>query len=272
MGLVFSPVLFCCCTLLVHLLLFELLTLRLDLLQIQTTPSFLLQTEDIIDYVFTHKLLILEAVTHASYQGLGINQSYQRLEFLGDSILDNIVTTSAFRHEPPIPVHRLHLIRTALVNGNFLGYLCMLLSTSVARTETKATGPKTFETFTSETTFALWQVMRHSNTAISIDQRACLSRFNELKDDIATALREGQYYPWMLLARLEPPKLFSDMIESIVAAIWIDSHGSWDTATAFLERLGLMSYLRRVLQSENLALLHPKEELGKSLRQSYCAR
>ncbi len=235
-------------------------------LQIQTVPSFLLPTEKIIKYTFTRKLLILEAVTHASYQGLGNTQSYQRLEFLGDSILDNIVTTTAFQHNPPILVHRLHLIRTALVNGHFLGYLCMRLSTLLTRTETKPTGPKTFETFISETPFALWQVMRHSNTAISVDQRACLARFNDLNDDIAAALDQGLHYPWTLLARLEPPKLFSDMVESIVAAIWIDSHGSWAESTGFLERLGLMSYLRRVLQSEDLALLHPKEELGEAVQ------
>ena len=228
-----------------------------------TTPPLLLQTENLIGYAFNCKSLILQAITHASYRGLGNNQSYQRLEFLGDSILDNIVTTTAFHHEPPIAVHRLHLIRTALVNGHFLGYLCTRLSISVPRTETRVTGPKSIESFTAETSFALWQVMRHSNTSFTSDQGACLARYNELKDGIATALYEGNQYPWTLLARLEPPKPLSDIIESIVAAIWIDSCGSLATCTAFLERLGLIPYLQRVLESEDLALLHPKEELGE---------
>ena len=39
--------------------------------------------------------------------------------------------------------------------------------------------------------------------------------------------------------------------------------GSWAESTAFLERLGLIRYLKRVLETKDLALLHPKEELGK---------
>ena len=105
--------------------------------------------------------------------------------------------------------------------------------------------------------------MRHHNPAITVDQGACLARYHEVQDGITTALHKEDHYPWTLLARLEPPKLFSDMIESIVAAIWIDSRGSLAACTAFLERLGLIPYLRRVLESEDLALLHPKEELGK---------
>ena len=80
--------------------------------------------------------------------------------------------------------------------------------------------------------------MRHSNPAISKDQSACLARFNELKNDIAAALEGGHSYPWTLLARLEPPKLFSDMIESIVAAIWIDSHGVVGRIYGFSRALG----------------------------------
>ena len=227
-----------------------------------TTPRLLVPTEQLIGYDFNCKCILLQAITHASYRGLGNAESYKRLEFLGDSILDNIVTTAAFHHVPTIPVYRLHLIRTALVNGHFLGYLCMHLSLNLPRTETRVTGPTTFESFTSETSFVLWQVMRHSNTSITADQGACLSRYDELKGDIDITLYEGNRYPWTLLARLGPPKLFSDMIESIVAAIWIDSRGSLAACTAFLERLGLMPYLRRVLENEELALFHPKEELG----------
>lgn len=71
--------------------------------------------EQIIDYRFNLRNLLLEALTHPSHHGPNASASYQRLEFIGDSILDNIITTTAFAHEPPIVTHKLHLIRTALV-------------------------------------------------------------------------------------------------------------------------------------------------------------
>lgn len=139
----------------------------------------------------------------------------------------------------------------------------MRLSSAISRKETRVTGRESVETFDTEVSFALWQAMRHANRAMASDQKACLARYDETHDDIASALNEGTHYPWALLARLEPPKPFSDMVESIIAAIWIDSHGSLLACSTFLERLGLLPYLNRVLENDGLALLHPKEELGK---------
>lgn len=39
-----------------------------------------------IDYTFKHKHLLVQAMTHPTYQ-LGFSECYQRLEFLGDAIL-----------------------------------------------------------------------------------------------------------------------------------------------------------------------------------------
>ena len=58
----------------------------------------------------------------------------------------------------------------------------------------------------------------------------------------------------------------SDIAESIVGAIYIDSHGSLPACEAFLARIGLIDYLRRVMEG-NIALLHPKEELGQLANQ-----
>lgn len=140
----------------------------------------------------------------------------------------------------------------------------MRLSKPISRTETRVLGQGSVETYHSETLFILWQAMRHHNAAIVSDQKACLARYEDVQDELISTLNEGTHYPWTLLARLEPPKFFSDIIESIIAAIWIDSHGSMAACSAFLDRLGLIPYLEKVLSNDNLALLHPKEELGES--------
>ena len=42
----------------------------------------------------------------------------------------------------------------------------------------------------------------------------------------------------------------SDIVESIIGAIFIDSKGSLEACEAFLERAGVVGYLRRVLDGQ----------------------
>ena len=106
--------------------------------------------------------------------------------------------------------------------------------------------------------------MRHSSPAVRTAQSATNARYQALKDPITNLLRDGDHYPWSLLAALEAPKFFSDIIESIIGAIYIDTLGSIPACEAFLEKLGLLGYLRRVMQRGEgaVAMKHPKEELG----------
>ncbi|KAL2040995.1 hypothetical protein N7G274_006453 [Stereocaulon virgatum] len=230
-------------------------------LKIQSS-SHLSQVEQLLGYEFNLKGLLIESLTHASHISPNGSASYQRLEFLGDSILDNIVTTTAYAYEPPIATQDLHLIRTALVNGNYLGYLCLTHSISLHRTDPVTDDPKNISTMDVTYSLNLWQAMRHGSLAVRTAQQFCLARLKPLQDQISETLAHGSHYPWSLLARLEPPKFLSDTIESLLGAIYIDTHGSLPTCRAFLEHIGLMSYLRRVMD-EKIALLHPKEELGR---------
>lgn len=97
--------------------------------------THVVEAEKVISHDFNLSSLLIEALTHPSHYGPNTSSSYQRLEFCGDAILDNIVTTTAFAHNPPLPTHKLHLIRAALVNADFLGYLCLTLSISIPRFE-----------------------------------------------------------------------------------------------------------------------------------------
>ena len=214
------------------------------------------QLEQLIDYHFSLKCLPLEALTHSSYMGSNVSCSYERLEFLGDACLDNIIATASYAHEPPLATHSLHLVRTALVNADLLAFLCLHLSITITRTD--------ILTDTQDSTFSLhiWNFMRHASPQVPRAQQACLRQYETLRESITESLSHGNCIPWALLARLDAPKFFSDIIESLIGAIYIDSGGSLDPCRDFLEHLGIMGYLRRVL-GENVALYHPKEELGK---------
>ena len=48
-------------------------------------PTSLTDVERMLRYTFKRKLLLIEAITHASYQFDDRTVSYERMEFLGDS-------------------------------------------------------------------------------------------------------------------------------------------------------------------------------------------
>lgn len=222
--------------------------------------------ENLINYTFDKKSLLVEALTHPSHHGSKTCASYQRLEFLGDSILDNIIVTNAYRYKPLIPTPSLHLIRTALVNGSFLAFLCLNHRGPVTRYDAVEDHYKGFSTIKITTYEHIWCFMRSAEPSIRQAQQSCVSRYDSLQEEILHALIHGKRYPWALLTKLGAPKFFSDLLESIVGAIYIDSHGSFSACQSFLENLGMMKYLRRAMEGE-IELLHPKEELGKLANQ-----
>ena len=74
--------------------------------------------EEKIGYRFQNRELLLTALTHSSYanerRGDGL-PSYERLEFLGDSILGLVTADFLYRHEPPLPEGSMTRMRAELV-------------------------------------------------------------------------------------------------------------------------------------------------------------
>ncbi len=71
-----------------------------------------------IGYTFRDRSLLETALTHSSYaneRGHGASECYERLEFLGDSILGYITAEFLYRHEPSIPEGRMTRLRAELV-------------------------------------------------------------------------------------------------------------------------------------------------------------
>lgn len=226
---------------------------------IQFPPHFS-QLENLINYTFTTKALLVEALTHPTHHGSYNCASYQRLEFLGDPILDNIIVTNAYSYEPSLPTPSLHLIRTAFANASFLAFLALKHSIPITRYDATG-GYEGFSAVEITVSVHIWHFMRSAEPKIRQAQQSCVSRYNSLREEILRALNNGHRYPWGLFTQLDAPKFFSDLIESILGAIYIDTHGSIKACQSFLEHLGVMEYLKRAMNGE-FALLHPKEELG----------
>lgn len=74
--------------------------------------------EKIIGHRFEHEQLILSAITHPSaIEGRAVKYSYERLEFLGDSVLGAIVAATAFHNYHELDEGGLTRIKVALVSG-----------------------------------------------------------------------------------------------------------------------------------------------------------
>lgn len=220
-------------------------------------PSVLPQTEALLGYTFSKKILLVEALTHPCSKDHSM--SYQRLEFLGDSVLDHLVVQELFK--APKSHKDMTLMRSTLVHADFLAFLCMNLYLEEDREDPVEQGQAHLSTIRTTRKVYLWQFMRHSASwEITTAQQQALRKYEDLCDEIQEALAHSATHPWALLSRLEAGKFFSDLIESILGAIFVDSHGSLDTCRQFLHRIGFTSYMRRVV-NEEVDLLHPRNRL-----------
>ncbi|MDP3779353.1 MAG: ribonuclease III [bacterium] len=103
--------------------------------------------EEKLGVVFANKDLLLQALTHRSYLNenpdfeLGHNE---RLEFLGDAVLELVVTEELYKQFPDKPEGDLTSFRAALVNANMLADVASNLGVNdfllLSRGEAKDTG------------------------------------------------------------------------------------------------------------------------------------
>ncbi|KAF2741102.1 dicer-like protein 2 [Polyplosphaeria fusca] len=220
-----------------------------------TEPTDLSTLEELIGYTFEKKLLLLEAMTHASYSGPNAHSSYERLEFLGDAVLDYIITKRMYAHTPELSHQQMHAVRTSMANAAFLSF--RMFETTLEQTVSVDT--VTMQPGLKHT--ALWQFMRHSSPQIVQPRDAALQQHAAHREEVLNAVAKDVRFPWHLLALADSPKFLSDIVESVIGAIYIDSHGSIESCEIFVRRLGILCALERILR-DGVDCLHPKERLG----------
>jgi dsRNA-specific ribonuclease len=198
-------------------------------------------------------------MTHASCNNG--TASLERLEFLSDAVLDSLIVNAIYNKQVELSHIEMHHLRTAFVNADFLAFMCMEW-TIEQKTGNVVEDERTHVFKTSETSvsLALWKFMRRSSQVLTALQLETSNRHLTLRDDINAALASGSHYPWALLCRLQAPKFYSDIVESLLGAVYIDS-GSLDACEGIIERMGILPHLRRVIR-DGVNNLHPKEELG----------
>jgi endoribonuclease Dicer len=255
----------------------EPLSTRIEQIQkrygpMEELPAQVTTAEKIIGYTFQRKRFLVEALTHSSFQpdfehSTG-TVSYERMEFIGDSILDMIIADYLY-HAPGkkyTPGH-IFLRKAAMVNANFLAYICLSSYTEVnsSMPQPDYEGHIILESRTDR--IALWQCLLHSSPQVLEDCRTTPTRFEGVAAEIEEALRENPGFPWAALTRIQAPKWFSDMIESIIGAVYFDSGGSMDACRDLLRHLGIFGILERIVR-DDVEVLHPVSLLSMYSRQA----
>lgn len=240
-------------------------------------PADLQPLEELIGYQFAEKALLVEAVTHPSYNLSNAVACFERLEFIGDAILDYVVVRELSKVQPALENWQMHLLRTALVNADILAFFTMEWSYRELRFDVCIGGTTTDggdeasgrqprmgspSLVEKQVSIPLWSFMRQSSPELVMERELTRARHEALRESILEAMHFGTHYPWALFARLHAQKFYSDFFEALVGAVWVDSGPGFEACQEFLTRSGLLPYLRRLLQ-DNVHALHPKEELGR---------
>ncbi|KAF2172879.1 hypothetical protein M409DRAFT_16833 [Zasmidium cellare ATCC 36951] len=227
--------------------------------------------ERLVGHEFQHPTLLLEAITHVSYPYNRTGLSYERLEFLGDSVLDLIITPKLFAHRRELRHWELHRIHEALVNSHFLGYCCMAYAIEEEKFDVVVVQDKS--TTTTTTTTATRHKIKPSTRRVHLHdflklsaqliphRRKALDLFQTLQPSLQESLQSGKEYPWPALVALNPPKYFCDIVEAILGALYIDTRGDLSVCEAFVSKLGILDHMDRILD-EHVECFSPKERLG----------
>lgn len=140
-----------------------------------------------LGYVFLMKGLLLEALTHPSLQESAERYSYQRLEFLGDAVLDILLTRHLFHSHKDTDEGELTDLRSASVNNE-----------NFARLAVK---------------HKFYQCLQHSSGKLPDNITEYVNSLENPSMDKINSLSD---------AALRGPKVLGDIVESIAGAILID--------------------------------------------------
>uniref|UniRef100_A0A0D9VNU3 Endoribonuclease Dicer homolog 1 n=1 Tax=Leersia perrieri TaxID=77586 RepID=A0A0D9VNU3_9ORYZ len=182
--------------------------------------------EGVLDIKFQNKGLLVEAITHASRPSSGVS-CYQRLEFVGDAVLDHLITRHLFFTYTDLPPGRLTDLRAAAVNNE-----------NFARVAVK---------------HKLHVHLRHGSSALE-------TQIREFVKDVQEELLKPGFNSFGL-GDCKAPKVLGDIFESIAGAIFLDS--GYDTSVVWKV---FQPLLHPMVTPETLPM-HPVRELQERCQQ-----
>nr|GAT53713.1 predicted protein [Mycena chlorophos] len=176
-------------------------------LGVSRVPGMFLDLQDRLGYSFNSGTLLVEALTHPSFQN---DTSYERLEFLGDAVASLVVMDYMYRTFPSATPDELAWPRTR----------------AVAAPAQAMVGIKKLR---------LHRLVLLNDVALSQQIEECVPELESCTGE------EIINCGW----RHDPPKVLSDVFESVIGAVLVDSGHDWDKTAAVVE--GCMDEILPVL-------------------------
>ncbi|XP_059142137.1 endoribonuclease Dicer-like isoform X2 [Physella acuta] len=210
--------------------------------------------EEKICYKFRDKSYLLQAFTHASYHYNTITDCYQRVEFLGDAILDYVITRHLYEDSQKYSPGILTDLRSALVNNNIFAALAVKWG---FHKYFKAISPSLFYVIDK---FVKRQKEKREDD-IDIDEE-----FRELTFEEAEPEENAEEDDDEEEVEMEIPKALGDIFESVAGAIYLDSGMSLDTVWRVYYRMmkpHIDKYLKSIPKSPVRELLETEPETAK---------
>jgi endoribonuclease Dicer len=160
---------------------------------------------DVLGYKFRDKAYLVQAFTHNSYYDNQVTDCYQRLEFLGDAVLDFLITRHLYEDPQKHSPGTLTDLRSALVNNTFFASLAVKYQ---------------FQKYLKILSHDLFRVISAFVDKFSSSRRSTLT------DECNLYVGEGECEH---SEDVEVPKALGDIFESVAGAIFLDSGMSLDT-------------------------------------------
>ncbi|KAI0069087.1 ribonuclease III [Artomyces pyxidatus] len=176
----------------------------------QLKPGTVEAVEAILGRKFQRPHLLAQALTHASIQGYEMT-CYERLEFIGDAILDFLVIRHIYDRDTQLSPGALTLLKGAMVSNSALAAICIYAGLHEHLM---------FESF---------------NLANNIKAYAEALKIKQ-NEEYELAAQEGRS-PGQYWLETEPPKAISDVVESVIGAIYISDDFNPDGAQSFFDRV-----------------------------------
>lgn len=227
-------------------------------LQMRTTqitePSILQRSvRQIFGRDFHNSALLAEALTHSTDDIL--QPALDRLEFLGDAILDQIIKVKLFRYHD-LDAGRLTVCRHALVSHAYLAYIVLGIHYDRVSYDVAVDHQGDTSSVTSTNRVELTDLVKFRDNSMRESVLAAKARYDENKYEIMSEFEAGRF-PWTLLARLNTPKVCSDIIESLLAALYLTSGGCLPRCEGFLDQLGIMDLLQQMANNVSFEVRTP---------------
>ncbi|KAI0899860.1 hypothetical protein F4806DRAFT_454189 [Annulohypoxylon nitens] len=203
------------------------------------------QIKEVLGYDFKYPRLLRSAFMHPSYGTIYERiPSYQRLEFLGDSLLDMVCVDFLFHRYPSADPQWLTEHKMAMVSNQFLGCLCVSLGLQMHMLSM---------------TGGLQREIAEYVAAISEARKKAEEEAESANLDRASYARNF----WVEVQR--PPKALPDIVESYVGALFVDSGFDYNQVRRFFDT-HMRPYFEDMHIYDTFANRHPVTFLANMLQ------